>query len=207
MSTSGLAWPTRLRRRWTRARAWVLAYLPDRSRVFRPTVRITTSPSIPSLLLRLVVVAIGLLCAATVVGGPPGWVVVVGLSVAILVVPGSMVPGALVGVLGLLMVFDIQTPAVWRAPFLIAAAPLMLQLAAVAGQASATARIELRVLALPLRRYLVIQLFAQTLALVGAVSAGLGLVQPQAMAVAGAALLVLVLVWLPSLGASRRPQG
>ena len=195
---------TRLERLWVRTRSWVLAYLPDRSNARRPPVRIRTRPAVPGYVLRLAVVALGLLCASLVVTGPPGWVVVVALLIAIACVPGALVTGVLVMVLGLLMVFDTDPAAPWRMPLLVAGIPLMMQLATIAGQASWLARIELRVLELPLRRYLVIQLFAQLLALTGSLVEGLGLVLPQVMALAGVAVLALLVFWLPSMGPARR---
>lgn len=195
---------TRLERLWVRTRSWVLAYLPDRSNARRPPVRIRTRPAVPGYVLRLAVVALGLLCASLVVTGPPGWVVVVALLIAIVCVPGALVTGVLVMVLGLLMVFDTDPAAPWRMPLLVAGIPLMMQLATIAGQASWLARIELRVLELPLRRYLVIQLFAQLLALTGSLVEGLGLVLPQVMALAGVAVLALLVFWLPSMGPARR---
>lgn len=198
---------SRLERLWVRTRSWVLAYLPDRSNAHRPTVRIRTDAAVPGWLLRLSVAALGLFCASFVVTGPPGWVVVSALLVGIVCAPGTVVAGVLLMVLGLLMVFDTDPAAPWRTPLLVAGLPLMMQLAAIAGQATWLARIELRVLELPLRRYLVIQLFAQLLALTGSLVEGLGLVLPQVMAVAGLAVVVLLVFWLPSLGPARRRDG
>jgi hypothetical protein len=193
-----------LRRLLVQVSTWLLAYLPERGRYRRPPVRIRTAPAVPGLGVRLVVVLLGLVCAWVVVTGPPGWVVVLGLLVGICVFPGALVTGVLVIVLGLLMVFDPEPAAPWRTPLLVAVVPLMMQLAAVAGQASWAARIELRVLGLPLRRYLGIQPFAQLLALTGSMVAGLGLVLPQVMALAAVALLALVVFWLPNLGPARQ---
>ena len=198
---------TRLEHLWVRTRSWVLAYLPDRSNARRPRVRIRTDSAVPGYVLRLAVVALGLLCASLVVTGPPGWVVVIALLVAIACVPGALVTGVLVMVLGLLMVFDTDPAAPWRMPLLVAGIPLMMQLATIAGQASFQARIELRVLELPLRRYLVIQVFAQLLALTGSLVEGLGLVLPQVMALAGVAVVALMAFWLPSMGPARRRDG
>jgi len=130
-------------------------------------------------------------------------VVVVGLLVVLFCVPGSFIGGAVVIALALLAAFDLATPEVWRTPLLVAGVPLMMQLATVAGQASLTARIELQVIKLAMRRYLVIQVFAQLLALVGALVAGLGLVLPQLMALGAVAMLALVVLWLPGMGPSR----
>jgi hypothetical protein len=195
---------TRLRRLWVRTRSWVLAYLPDRSNARRPPVRIRTGAAVPGYLLRLAVVALGLFCASLVVTGPPGWVVVTVLLVAIACAPGTLVTGVLLMVLGLLMVFDTDPVAPWRTPLLVAAVPLLMQLAAITGQATWRARIELRVLELPLRRYLVIQVFAQLLALTGRMVEGLGLVLPYVMALAGVAVVALLVFWLPSMGPARR---
>lgn len=191
-------------RLWVQVSTWLLAYLPERSKARRPPVRIHTSAAVPGGVLRLAVVLIGLVCASTVVTGPPGWVVVIGLLVGLYCAPGTLVAGALVIVLGLLMAFDPSPAAAWRTPLLVAAVPLMMQLAAVAGQASWAARIELRVLALALRRYLVIQVVAQLLALAGGIVAGLGYVLPQLMALSAVAVLALVVFWIPSLGPARR---
>ena len=158
----------------------------------------------PGYVLRLTVVGLGLLCASLVVTGPPGWVVVGALLIAIACVPGTLVTGVLLMVLGLLMVFDTDPASPWRTPLLVAGLPLMMQLAAIAGQATWLARIELRVLELPLRRYLVIQVFAQLLALTGSLVEGLGLVLPQVMALAGVAFVALLAFWLPSMGPARR---
>jgi hypothetical protein len=193
-----------LGRLWVQVSTWFLAYLPERSKARRPPVRIHTSAAVPGGALRLVVLLIGLVCASTVVTGPPGWVVVIGLLVGLCCAPGTVVAGALVIVFGLLMVFDPTSGAAWRTPLLVAAVPLMMQLAAVAGQASWAARIELRVLALTLRRYLVVQVFAQLLALAGGIVAGLGYVLPQVMALAAVAVLALVAFWMPTLGPARR---
>ena len=195
---------SRLERLWVRARSWVLAYLPDRSNARRPAVRIRTGPAVPGYVLRLAVAGIGLLCASLVVTGPPGWVVVSALLIGIVFAPGTLVTGVLLMVLGLLMVFDTDPAAPWRTPLLVAGLPLMMQLAAIAGQATWLARIELRVLELPLRRYLIIQVFAQLLALTGSLVEGLGLVLPQVMALAGVAFVALLAFWLPSMGPARR---
>lgn len=194
----------RLQRLWVVTRSWVLAYLPDRSNARRPAVRIRTEAAVPGYVLRLVVVALGLLCASLVVTGPPGWVVVIALLIAIGCAPGTVVTGVLLMVLGLLMVFDTDPVAPWRTPLLVAGLPLMMQLATTAGQASWLARIELRVLELPMRRYLAIQMFAQLLALTGGLVAGLGFVTPQLMALAGIAIVALLAFWLPSMGPARR---
>lgn len=194
-----------LARLWVQVTTWLLAYLPARSRSHRPPVRIHTAPAVFGGVLRLAVVAIGLVCAWQVVTGVPGWVVVIGLLIGLCCAPGTLVGAALVIVFGLLMVFEPVSATGWRTPLLVAAVPLMMQLAAIAGQASVGARIELRVLTLPLRRYLVIQVFAQLLALAGAMVAGLGYVLPQMMALAAVAVLALVALWMPSLGPVRRP--
>ena len=195
---------SRLERLWVRGRSWVLAYLPDRSNAHRPSVRIRTGAAVPGYVLRLTVVGLGLLCASLVVTGPPGWVVVSALLIGIAFAPGTLVTGVLLMVLGLLMVFDTDPAAPWRTPLLVAGLPLMMQLAAIAGQATWLARIELRVLELPLRRYLVIQVFAQLLALTGSLVEGLGFVLPQVMALAGVAFVALLAFWLPSMGPARR---
>jgi hypothetical protein len=198
---------SRLARRWVRVRTWFLAYLPERSTSRRPRVRIWVASALPNLALRLVVVAIGLICASVVVTGPPGWIVAIALLAAMVAAPGSMVGGVLVMMLGLLMVFDTDPAPGWRTPLLVLGLPLMLQLAAIAGQASWTARIELRVLLLPLRRFLAVQVFAKLLAMAGVLIAGLGLVLPQVMALAAVCVLALVAFWVPSLGPARRRTG
>ena len=68
----------------------------------------------------------------------------------------------------------------------------------------ASQKIALRVLELPMRRYLAIQMFAQLLALTGGLVAGLGFVMPQLMALAGIAIVALLAFWLPSMGPARR---
>lgn len=195
---------TGLGRRWVQVSTWFLAYLPERSKSRQPAVRIHTRAAVPAAALRLAVALLGLVCAQVIVIGTPGWVLVVALLIGLVCAPGTMLGGALVILLGLLMMFDPTAPAVWRTPLLIALVPLMMQLAAIAGQTSWAGRIELRVLALPMRRYLVIQVFAQLLGLVGAMVAGLGYVLPQLMALAAVAVLVVVTLWLPSLGPARR---
>jgi len=195
---------SRLEQLWVRGRSWVLAYLPDRSNARRPAVRIRTGTAVPGYVLRLAVAGLGLFCASLVVTGPPGWVVVSALLIGIAFAPGTLVTGVLLMVLGLLMVFDTDPAAPWRTPLLVAGLPLVMQLAAIAGQATWLARIELRVLELPLRRYLVIQVFAQLLALTGSLVEGLGFVLPQVMALAGVAFVALLAFWLPSMGPARR---
>ena len=156
------------------------------------------------MVLRLAVVALGLFCASLVITGPPGWVVVSVLLMIIFVAPGTVVTGILIMVFGLLMVFDPDPASPWRTPLLVAGVPLLMQLATIAGQASWLCRIELRVLELPLRRYLAIQLFAQLLALTGSLVEGLGLVLPQVMALAASPFVALLAFWLPSMGPARR---
>lgn len=194
---------TGLPRLWAQLTSWLLAYLPGRRGPRLPRVHIHTAPAIPGVVLRAIVVGIGFCCGLLVVPGPPGWVITIGLLVALFWLPGSLVAGVVVMVLGLFLAFDVEPTAPWRTPLLVAALPLMLQLAAIAGQTSITARIELRALALPLRRYLAIQVFAQLLALTGAMVAGLGWVLPQLMALASVALLSIVIFWIPSLGPAR----
>ncbi len=203
VTVGGWTW-ARVERSLRRARTWVLAYLPDQSTARRPPVRIRTDTAVPGGVLRLAVVGLGLLCASLVVTGPPGWVAVTVLLVIIGLAPGTLVTGVLVMLLGLLMVFDPDPASPWRTPLLVAGVPALMQLATIAGQASWTTRVELRVLELPLRRYLAIQLFAQLLALTGGLVEGLGLVLPQVMAAAAVGVLVLLVFWLPSLGPSRR---
>lgn len=193
-------------RLWLRTSTWLLAYLPDRSRSRRPPVRLHAGAAVPSPVLRAAVVLIGLICASTVVTGPPGWVITIGLLIGAFLAPGTMVTGVLVIAFGLLMVFDPEPASGWRTPLLVALLPAMMQLAAIAAQASWSARIELRVLELPLRRYLGIQVVAQLLTLAGAMVAGLGWVLPQVMALAAVAVLALVVVWLPTLGPARPPR-
>jgi hypothetical protein len=187
-----------------RVSTWLLAYLPERSKVRRPAVRIHTAPAVPAAALRTGVALVGLLCASVVVIGTPSWVVVIALLIGLACAPGTMIGGALVITLGLLMMFDPEPPAVWRTPLLIAAVPLMMQLAAIAGQTTWAGRIELQVLAQPMRRYLAVQVFAQLLGLVGVLVAGLGYVLPQVMALGAVSVLALVAFWLPSLGPARR---
>lgn len=196
--------PARFERVWARVSTWFLAYLPERSKHRRPPVRIHTAAAVPAFVVRLLVVLVGLVCASTVIIGTPGWVVMIAMLIALFCLPGSFVGGAVVIALGLLSVFDTSPPEVWRTPLLVAGIPLMMQLAAVAGQAGLLARIELGVLSLALRRNLIIQVFAQLLALVGALVAGLGVVLPQLMALAAVSLLALVVLWLPTLGPARR---
>lgn len=195
---------TGLPRLWAQLTSWLLAYLPGRRGPRLPRVRIHTAAAIPSVLLRAIVVAIVVGCGLLVVPGPPGWAIVIILLVTVFCIPGSMIAGILVMILGVFLAFDIEPGGIWRTPLLVAALPLMLQLAAIAGQASIAARIEFRVLALPLRRYLAIQLFAQLLVLTGTMVAGLGWVLPQLMALAALALLALVVFWLPTLGPARK---
>lgn len=205
MST-GLLSSEGLQRLWRRSSTWLLAYLPERGLSRRPPVRIHTRAAVPGLAVRLAAFLVGLGCAWSVVTGPPGWVVATALLVALVVAPGTMVAGVLVIVLGLLMTFDPDPAAPWRTPLLVAAVPLMMQLAATAGQTGWRARIELAVLALPMRRYLLVQVFAQLLALTGAMVVGLGIVLPQMMALAAVSVLALVAFWLPTLGPPRRPD-
>lgn len=192
--------PSRL---WAQVSTWFLAYLPERSKRRRSPVRIRTRAALPGAAVRLAAALIGLLCALTIVVGTPSWVLVAALLIGLVCAPGTMLGGALAILLGLLMLID-PTPAVWRMPLLIALVPLLMQLSAIAGQTSWTGRIEVRVLTLPLRRYLVVQVFAQLLGLVGAMVAGLGYVLPQLMALAAVAVLVVVAFWLPGLGPARR---
>jgi hypothetical protein len=203
-STSSARLAAAAGRLWTRVSTWVLAYLPERSTYRRPPVRIETETAVPSAVVRLAVVLIGLFCSSTVIIGTPGWVIMVALLAGLFCLPGSFFCGAVVIALGLLTVFDTTAAEVWRTPLLIAGVPLMVQLAAVAGQATLLARIELRVIGMSLRRYLVLQVFAQLLALVGGMIVGMGMVLPQLMALASVGLLALVVLWLPSLGPPRR---
>lgn len=196
---------SRLRQVWARIRTWFLAYLPERLRTPpRPPLRIHTAAAVPSAVLRPAIALLGLACASVVVIGVPSWGFVTALLIGLACAPGTMLGGAFVMTLGLLMMFDPAPAAAWRTPLLVAGLPLMMQLATIAGQASWIAKVELRVLALPMRRYLVIQVFAQLLALAGVLVAGLGYVLPQVMAVAAVAVLALVALWLPTLGPPRR---
>lgn len=203
-STSKPAWRARVERLWARASTWLLAYLPERSKYRRPAVHIRTAAAVPATSVRLALALIGLVCSSTVIIGKPGWVIMTCLLAGLFCLPGTFVGGAVVIAISLLAVFDTTPAEVWRTPLLVAGVPLMMQLAAVAGQTTLLARIELRVIGLSLRRYLVIQVFAQLLALVGSMVAGLGYVLPQLMALAAVAVLALVVLWLPSLGPVRR---
>lgn len=195
---------TGLIRLWAQLTSWLLAYLPGRRGSRLPRVHIHTAPAIPGLVLRAIVVAIGFGCGLLVVPGPPGWAIMIALLVTMFFVPGSVTACILVMIMGVFLAFDIEPSVFWRTPLLVAALPLMLQLAAIAGQASMAGRIELRVLVLPLRRYLAIQVFAQLLVLTASMVAGLGWVLPHLMALAVFALLAVVVFWLPTLGPARR---
>lgn len=189
---------------WRRARARTTAYLPAWTRDRRPRTRIHTGPAIPGLAVRLITVVVGLLCAATVTTGQAGWVIIAALLIGLAWAPGSITGSLLVIALALQMVVEPGPPPVWRAPLLVAAVPLLLLLAAIAGQAAWTARVELKVLAQPWRRYLGVQAFAQPLAAAGGLLAGSGLVLPPVMALAGLVLLGVVAFWVPSLGPPRQ---
>ncbi len=198
-----------LLRRWRagrdRLRGWLAAYAPWLAGRL-PAVRIDTGWWVPGWVLRLL---LGALAAACLVPPRPGgfWAVVLsGYVVALMAQPGGVLPASAVAVVAVQLLVAPELTTTLRIALTILGLHAVAQLGVLAGRAGPFARFELRVLALPLPRFLIIQVIAQTLALVGAWLSGRA---PEVDALPVLAILGLaaaVLGWLPGLGRSGAGQ-
>lgn len=145
----------------------------DRSPTERPLPRVRLQPALaaPCWALRLAVIALGLGCTAVVSPLEVGWVIAGVISLALLVRPGGSAPAWFAVFLGVALALSPRAPLSARDFLLLAGIPAQVLLAAQLGWVPWRAKVELAVLAGPLRRYLVLQLVAQPVAVLAALLA------------------------------------
>lgn len=131
----------------------------------KPWVGVDLGPAIPGWLYRLILGLIGLGCAALVVSSVFQWVLVGLLLVLIMIRPAGMVPAILILIFGITLTVSGSSPYAWQALLLLFGSHLLVVLSASNGDLSPFGRLELRVLIAPLRRFVIIQVAAQLLAL------------------------------------------
>jgi hypothetical protein len=160
----------------------------------RPPVGLATGRTVPAVALRLVSGAILLIAVAAATPVVSIWVVVGALVVATLLWPKAVWGPVALAPLSVALLFGPPDPA--RTALVLFAAHLAVTIAALLGSLTAAARVEVRVLRRPGIRFLILQVFAQGMALAGAwlvtQSITLGIVT------AVAAVALAVVVWVIS---------
>jgi hypothetical protein len=164
-----------------------------------PSVLVSTGTWLPCWVLRLIIVGVAIGTAAVIIHGVFGWLVVAATALLIMVEPAGAGAALLAVVLGFSLLVSPAAPLAPRTFALIAGTHAVLQLAALVGRTGWKAHVELAVLLAPARRFVAIQLVAQTLGGFGGVLTGHAVVV-WVPVVAAAALLLLALWWLPRLG-------
>ena len=161
-------------------------------------------PYVPGWLLRLSGPAVGVGCALLTDASSGLVLIAGGLAMLTLIWPASVAPTALALLLGLLSFVWPDQPYDPRALALLAGIHLTLQLCALAGRSTWRRRTELSALGPPLRRYLLLQAIAQSLALLAGLL-GAEQLTVRWLPVAGGLALAGSVVWL--LGRLRRHAG
>lgn len=168
----------------------------------RARVTVRTDPTVPGVLLRIVCVALALGCL--LVAGAGATLVVLGglLALVLLVRPGGVSAVIMVGFVAVVYAAggDASTPGPGLT--LLLGTHLLVQLAALLGGTGWSVRVELRALLVPAPRFLVVQLAAQLLALLGTGLSRGRLELPWLAAAAVVALGALVLWLAPRLAAA-----
>ena len=204
MAAVAVAFRTALRRLGRLTTAWLAAYLP-RLTERRPPVQVDVGAWLPGWSLRLALGALALGCALSVVGGPVAWILLIGLSAAVVVWPSGVAPSAVVVAIAIVHAAGPQTEhgeAMLHTALLLLGLHALAQWGLLIGRASWTGKVELGALLAPLPRFLGIQAFVQPLALLGGWLAGRtpGPAVLPLLAVLGLGLVAYL--WLPRLGAA-----
>jgi len=171
----------------------------------RPRVRVRTGPAVPAWTLRLLLAAVALACVA--LAGAGTLLSVGGAAAALVLVlrPGGSAPAVVVGYVAVVLLGTGSGGRPATTSALLLGTHLLVQLAALLGRTSWEARVELRALAAPLRRFLAVQALAQLVALLGAAVTSGGLALPWLPAVAAVGLGALLLGLVPRLGSPPAP--
>jgi hypothetical protein len=137
----------------------------------------------------VVVLAIG--CVALVAHTTFLWVVAGSAALALAARPGGLAIGIFASILGFALATSTWTPGAPRSYLLLFGLHLLVQLVLLVGPVRLIAVLDLRVLLGPARRFLLLQVFAQGLALGGAKLSAAGVSLPWLPVVVGAGLVVL----------------
>jgi hypothetical protein len=182
-------WPTRPRR--------TVAAGPVEDRT-----RVVTAASVPGWLLRAALALVTLAAVAAVAENSTQLLLGAALALGLGWRPvGALAAVAVAFVAGMLALVE---PAAWQPAVLVLGTHALLRLAAIAGAASWTARVELGVLRAAARPFVGIQALAQALALAGGL---LGRAAPVPWLAVAAAVGLLVVAWatlVPMVAASRK---
>lgn len=160
----------------------------------KPWVGVDLGPAVSGWLYRLILGLIGLGCAALVVTSVFQWVLIGLLLVLIMIRPSGMVPAILVLLLGIFFTVSGGSPLSWQPLLLLFGSHLLVVLSASIGDLPLTGLFELRVLAAPMRRFVIIQAAAQLLALAAGWLSERSISSPGLGILAG--LGVAVLAWM-----------
>lgn len=153
-----------------------------------PRVRIAVGPRVPGVVLRLVVALVAVASASLLVTGPVSTFIAVAGAVLLLVRPSGASCAGYAFALGFALAVSATEPFALRSFLLLFGVHLLVQLGSVAGLAGWTVVLDLRVLVSPLRRFLVIQVLVQLLALGGAALSSTAVTLPWVPVLVGVAL-------------------
>ena len=156
-----------------------------------PRVTIAMGPWVPALALRVGVAAVALACLALSTPGTAIWVVGALAAATVVLRPSGIAVSIFAVALGLRLALTGSEPFAWRSFALLFGVHLMVQLGRLASNVSWAARVDLRVLVSPARRFLLLQAFAQLLALGGALLTSASVTVPWLPVLVGVALTLL----------------
>jgi hypothetical protein len=154
---------------------------------------------VPALVLRVGVAAVALACLALLAPGNRLWVVGALAALAMVLRPSGMILSLFIVALGLRLAFASPEPFSWRSFALLFGVHLLVQLGRLASNVGWQTRVDLKVLVSPARSFLLLQAFAQLLALVGALLTAAAVTVPWLPVLAGVALTLLAWRLLPQL--------
>ncbi len=171
-----------------------------------PRVAISMGPWVPALVLRVGVAGVALACLALLTPGTGVWVAGALAALVMVARPSGIALSIFVVALGLRLALTTSEPFAWRSFALLFGVHLLVQLGRVVSNVGWSARIDLRVLASPARRFLLLQAFAQVLALGGALLTSASVAVPWLPVLVGVALTLLAWQLLSRLtGPPQRP--
>lgn len=160
-----------------------------------PRVTVKLGPTVPGWALRALFLLVVLGCGLLTSAGVPGLVVLLGLAGVAVVRTGGVLPAVVAVLLAVFALPGSAAPFEARGFVLLAGLHLVMQLGATFGRTRWDARFELRALGVVGRRYLVVQVVSQVLALLAAVVTQ-GQLQAAWFPPLAVVALALLVVWL-----------
>jgi hypothetical protein len=175
----------------------------------RPLPRVTVAMGrwVPVLVLRVGVAAVALACLALLAPGTAIWVLGSLAAVAIVLRPSGIVVSIFAVALGLRLALTGSEPFAWRSFALLFGVHLLVQLGRLVSNVGWSARVDLGVLVSPARRFLLLQAFAQLVALGGALLTSASVTVPWLPVLVGVALTLLAWLLLSRLTDPSQGQG